>query len=317
MESACRICGHLRDNKVHLVREMGFGTRDAFQYVECGSCGCLQIDAVPADVAKYYPPNYYSFQEHGLVKTWLRRQWSRYSFEGTGIIGKALAGFFVPNHAMEAVRRCATPKQARILDVGCGSGRLLLDLAYLGFKNLEGADPFIDRDISYPNGVRVFKRTLAEMPPGYDMVMLNHSFEHMDRPADVMRDLYMLVKPGGSLIIRIPIVSSFAWRTYGVNWINLDAPRHFYLHSFKSMDLLTQSVGFLTGGVIHEGNDEQFWGSEQYARDIPYNDPRSFGSSLFNRLRGWRTIREWKRRAAELNRLEEADLVCFQLIRPA
>ena len=40
---------------------MMFGTRERFAYFECSACGCLQIETVPADMARHYPDNYYSF----------------------------------------------------------------------------------------------------------------------------------------------------------------------------------------------------------------------------------------------------------------
>lgn len=311
----CKICGNADTNRVHMVREMAFGLRDEFPYLECSKCGCLQLMKIPANMNRYYPSTYYSFQRHGWVKTMVRHQWSAHAYGKPNPLGWALSMFFVPNGAMQAVRRTGIAKDARVLDVGCGSGRLLLDLAHLGFRNLTGVDPFIGNDIAYENGVKVYKRSLNEMEAGFDLVMLHHSYEHMDAPREVMQSLSRLLKPGGKAIIRIPVASSFAWRTYGVNWVNLDAPRHFYLHTFKSIEFLTHETGLKIEKIIHEGNDEQFWASEQFARDIPSNDPRSIGASTFKRLAAWGTIRSCKIRAAELNQKGEGDLVCFHLLR--
>jgi len=222
---------------------MAFGLRDKFEYLECGSCGCVQLLEIPRDMAKYYPPNYYSFQKHGALKTFIRHQWSAHAYGNSNLIGKLVAGLFFANRAMESVRRSGVSKEARILDVGCGSGRFLLDLAYLGFANLTGADPFNERDLVYENGVRVLKRQLSEIEGTFDLIMLHYSYEHMDKPEAVLREIHRLLGPGGQAILRIPVASSYAWRRYGVNWVNFDPPRHFYLHTFKSIDLLTRRVG--------------------------------------------------------------------------
>ena len=128
-----------------------------------------------------------------------------------------------------------------------------------------------------------------------------------------MRALARLLAPGGQAVVRIPVASSYAWRRYGVNWINLDAPRHFFLHTFKSIELLARDASLVMGDVIHEGNGEQIWGSEQFEKDIPSNDPRSIGSSQFKRLLAWNRIRDCGAKARELNEKGEADLVCFHL----
>jgi hypothetical protein len=58
----CRICGNFDDNKIYTAREMMFGFRDEFDYIECSKCGCVQIVEIPKNINKYYPPNYYSYQ---------------------------------------------------------------------------------------------------------------------------------------------------------------------------------------------------------------------------------------------------------------
>jgi 2-polyprenyl-3-methyl-5-hydroxy-6-metoxy-1,4-benzoquinol methylase len=75
--------------------------------------------------------------------------------------------------------------------------------------------------------------------------MLHHSFEHMDNPCGVLKQIDKLLNPDGELLIRIPVSDSFAWRKYGVDWFQLDAPRHFFLHTTKSIALLAKNSGFV------------------------------------------------------------------------
>ena len=56
----CIACGEAANYKEYIFKEMMFGTRDSFTYLECSNCGCLQIKQVPDDLSKYYPDNYYS-----------------------------------------------------------------------------------------------------------------------------------------------------------------------------------------------------------------------------------------------------------------
>ena len=317
MTNACRICGNTEANQLHVAREMAFGLRDKFSYLECGACGCVQLLDIPADLHKFYPPDYYSFQKHGKLKTFLRHQWSAYAYGRPNPVGWLVSNLFFPNWAMRAVRRSAVLKTASILDVGCGSGRLLLDLAYLGFKNLTGVDPFIPRDIAYDCGVRVFKKELRDLPGSFELVMLHFSYEHMDNSVDVMQQIQRLMRPGGQAIVRIPVASSYAWKRYGVNWVNLDPPRHLFIHTSKSMELTAKRAGLEISGVVHEGSDEQFWASEQFEQDIPSNDPRSLYSSPMKRLLAWKRIRACKLKAEELNKQSQADLVSFSLRKPA
>ena len=56
----CRICDEALGSRIYTVREMHFGIRDEFEYRQCPTCQCLQINAIPEDLGKYYPPDYYS-----------------------------------------------------------------------------------------------------------------------------------------------------------------------------------------------------------------------------------------------------------------
>ena len=58
-KAVCRICGAEELDSFEL-REMMFGLRDRFRYLQCQSCGCMQIEKYLADIAKYYPDNYFS-----------------------------------------------------------------------------------------------------------------------------------------------------------------------------------------------------------------------------------------------------------------
>jgi SAM-dependent methyltransferase len=292
---------------------MMFGFRDKFTYLECAKCGCVQLQDIPADLGKYYPENYYSFQTHGFLKTLLRRQWASYALGGINPIGWLVTRKFAPYDSALPIREAKVPKSARILDVGCGSGLLIQDLWYHGFKHVSGADPFLQHDLAYPNGPTVFKKELSDFKDQFDVIMLHHSFEHMDHPAQVMRDLARLLAPDGLVIIRIPFASSFAWKHYGINWMHMDPPRHLYLHTHASIDLLSAQAGLKVESVRYEGNESQFWGSEQYLKDMPLRDARSYATNRRKSMFSSEQIKEFKARAAENNRRQEGDMVCIYL----
>jgi SAM-dependent methyltransferase len=312
LTKTCRICQNRENHRTFTAREMMFGLRDEFTYFECPKCGCVQIAEVPSQLENYYPPNYYSFQKAGWLKSVLKRCWASYSYHDRGLIGRSMALVMGKNQAIESVKRAGVPKGAALLDVGCGSGDLLLLLHSLGFTNLAGADPFLAKDIVYENGVKVWRRELSEFSEKFDVIMLHHSFEHMTNPTEVIRQSARLLNPGGVLIIRVPVAGSYAWRTYGVNWVQLDPPRHVFLPSVASMKILAELTGLRLGEVVHESNEFQFWGSEQYQRDIPLLDSRSL-APLWKQALAHFKMKQYRARAFELNRKGEGDSACFYL----
>ena len=89
----CRICDNAAGNTRHTAREMMFGTREPFEYVECTRCGCVQIAAVPPDLGRHYPPDYYSLAgldapaAGGLLHA-VRRRRDRFAVTGRGLAGR-------------------------------------------------------------------------------------------------------------------------------------------------------------------------------------------------------------------------------------
>jgi SAM-dependent methyltransferase len=200
-----------------------------------------------------------------------------------------------------------------VLDVGSGSGHVLLEMSYAGFSDLTGVDPYIDGDRQLRPGLRILKRSLKDLRGTYDLIMMNHSFEHMEEPEGELREVARLLRPSASVLIRTPIAGKAAWREYGPDWVQLDPPRHVFVHSEKSIELIADRVGLVIREVRYDSTAFQFWASEQYRRGVPLQDPRSY---LVNPKRSLFTpeqIASYEARAAELNTRCQGDQACFYL----
>jgi hypothetical protein len=51
----CHVCGNSDRNKIHTAREMMFGSREQFVYLECAECGTVQLRDQPTDIHRHYP----------------------------------------------------------------------------------------------------------------------------------------------------------------------------------------------------------------------------------------------------------------------
>jgi len=298
-----------------MVREMMFGSKDEFEYFECTQCGCLQIKEYINDLAKYYPENYYSYKlrkdpKKNPVRTFLRRQRAKYCLFGKNELWPLRSNKY---SSFNWFKKSKVKFEFAILDIGCGVGKLLIRMQKNGFSNLTGVDPFIKESIFYKNGVKVFKKNLFELEGRFDFIMAHHSLEHMPQPLNVFKKLYNLLKPHRYALIRIPLASSFAWRHYGINWVQLDAPRHFYLHTVKSIQLLSKQVGFKIEDIEYDSTKFQFLGSELYLREIPLKygsrNLENHRSSVFSKEQ----IEAFKEKAIELNKKNDGDQACFYL----
>jgi SAM-dependent methyltransferase len=265
----CRICNE-RLMPGLTFREMMFGLREEFAYGQCANCESIQILEVPADIEKYYPPYYYSFNE---TVPQLKKVSVFKRIIGNYRIGKKYKKG--KNHELEYLRPLNTMPDAKILDIGCGKGVLICKLYNFGFEHVEGVDKYIPTEWNYNNVVQVHKKDLSELPTAsYDVLMMHHVLEHMDEQVKELNECYRLLKKGGTLLIRIPVLGD-AWERYKNNWVQLDAPRHFVLHSLKSIDILAQKTGFKISKTVFDSHAFQFWGSELYKKDIPLTIPET------------------------------------------
>lgn len=312
MTVACRICGNTNNNTLHVPREMMFGYRDEFEYIECFKCGCLQISEIPINLEKYYPDRYYSLSIHSQsilskASSFLKQKRFVFCLIKRGIMGNITTKMYGVPDIINVLNKAKPSLDSKILDVGCGAGHLLLGLRECGFLYLTGIDPFISDDICYKNGVRIYKKKICELTGQYDFIILNHSFEHMPDPVSIFQSLSLRLATNGLIIIRIPLVSSFAWRYYKTNWVQLDAPRHLFLHSTNSIEILAEIAGLRVESIEFDSNAFQFWGSEQYQRDIPLYHEKSFLKSRRRSIFTRSKIVEFEIRSAELNADKNGD----------
>ena len=309
----CKICSSTQESEAFKAKEMMFGFRDEFEYLQCKNCNALQLLDIPSDMSKYYPDHYYSFKK-GEEKKYkgvagLFRKWSVRAAVSKNP-GSAIIRALLPRKGHRVFKGISINRGTRILDVGSGNGfKFLYPLAEIGFKNVQGCDPYIDESIDYENGLKVQKSELSEMSGKWDIITFHHSFEHISNPKETISLVSGLLEKGGTCIIRIPTVSSYAWEHYGVNWVQLDAPRHFFLHSVESMKLLAEQNDLKLDRIEYDSWHLQFTGSEKYIRDIPLRQKEK--SSLSSK---WKK-RSYKKRAKALNKESRGDQAAFYLVK--
>ena len=309
----CRVCAAVGPHRQFLLTESMFETWESFRYFECSSCGCIQIVDIPADLARYYPPDYYSLAQpgHSGLHKLLKSSVLSYVGGERSILGALLYALRLRPVDVPWMEAAAVKTGSRILDVGCGSGWRLVDLSAAGFSSLLGIDLFLEEELVFESGLTIRKAELEQIDGTFDLIMLHHSLEHMPDPGAAIAAASRRLAPGGRVLVRVPVTGKWAWRHYGTDWVQLDPPRHLYTFSEKGLGILAANAGLAIDEVLYDSELFQFKGSE---RILQLRSQRGNGSQPAARATGMSEA-QMKQRARELNRARDGDQACFFLVR--
>lgn len=267
---ACRICfGSI--GEIHIAKESLLGLDETFRYFECAGCGCLQLDQGVDDLGRFYGGAYGTAASSAL-KQQLRTAMYRASYSPSELIAKAMCAFSAGcNYGL--MRTLRTMRQdVAILDIGCGKGRLLHSLRKLGFTGrLVGVDPFLSADELCDDGVELRKSTLTEFEGegAFNVISMMHSLEHIANQEDTLESLRRMLSSSGVCVISIPIANSRQWRMHATQWVQMDPPRHLFLHTAKSLAILAGRHQLSLERTINESSAFQFWGTALVKKGVP------------------------------------------------
>lgn len=297
----CRICGHNNlDAQVHHVNDKMFGGNEYFEYFECEACETLQISTVPADMAAYYPDNYYSLKSNTTLQQRLlfRMRDLIFYYKFPKFLVEKLK-IKMSNLSLEAFLKISPTKKARILDVGCGEGKFLNSIYNLGFKNIVGIEPFALKEQEKP--FPILKKTLEDLESRFDIITFNHVFEHVEDVNLTLKVCHALLNENGTIIIRVPVKDSYAYELYQENWVQWDAPRHFQLLTKKAIKILTHQNNFELADYYCDSYKLQFTGSEKYKRKLTYQT----SNDVFTKSE----LKKFTDKAIELNSQQQGDQI--------
>lgn len=143
----------------------------------------------------------YSFPYHHLV-----------SFEPYKNSKSLYWGLEYYGYMMAVIGELINLQPNRLLDVGCGEGKLLIELRkFLPSSEMVGIDSS-DRAIAYAKAFGFdqgidFKRTdLKDLDGSYDAIILTEVLEHIPEGeiADLAKNLYRLLNDDGRILITVP-----------------------------------------------------------------------------------------------------------------
>jgi SAM-dependent methyltransferase len=220
-ERACPICGSA-DRRVVFHQE--FATVDqatpvtGYDVAVCRRCGGSYADGIPDQSAfdRYY------------------REMSKYEYAQRDGAESEHDSRRLALIAGIVTRHLESPA-ARILDVGCASGRLLANIREEGYPDVTGLDPSPACAAAAARlyGIAVRTMTLGEIATSaelFDVVIMVGVLEHLRDLDGAFDHLRTILPPGGLLYVEVPDVTAFAdwpnapYQDFSTEHINFFSP---------------------------------------------------------------------------------------------
>ena len=265
----CAVCGGMDKRLLYQQRFASFsgGLLEGYDVVACTRCGFCFADHLPDQYAfdRYYGEmSKYEYNDQGGHE-------SPYDLARFQEIAVFLRPYF-------------RSREARILEVGCSTGRLLGLIKEAGCPNVLGVDPShaCARAATALYGVPAITGTLNQMevtPSSQDFLILSGVLEHVRDLDAALRRLAQVLAEEGRLHIAVPDASRYAegddapFQEFSVEHINFFGP--------DSLTNLVNGYGF------------RHLGCEQRMMTVNYRTTTPVILAVFERLSGDQPAATW------------------------
>jgi 2-polyprenyl-3-methyl-5-hydroxy-6-metoxy-1,4-benzoquinol methylase len=218
VETLCNVCGGAE--RKHLFQKQGFA------FHRCSGCSHIYVSPrVTSDVGAAIARERDSVDEHSALME----------------VQKFYAG------AVCSLLRARAPG-ARLLDVGFGRGYLLELARSFGFDSygVETSLAQLGR-LDERMGARLHEggTTDGALPWGsFDVVIMSHVIEHLERPLEVLSHVYAALNPEGIFYVAVPDMRSAQFQVFGKHWDAITPLSHLQYFNQASLQRALEEAGF-------------------------------------------------------------------------
>ena len=207
------------------------GRESCFSLRECRNCGLVYVNPQPVaeDIPKFY---------EGM-----------YDVADSSEAARARSAGHIETHVSRTLAQ-RKPEGGRLLEIGCGYGRLLEVLRdqpweLHAFDVNENAVKHAQRNIPDAS-IETNTVEQASYPDGsFDCIVMIAVLEHLKNPHAILRRVRQWLAPGGIVLLQTPYVAPYIRMKRWIPFlpVNFEAPRHLFDFSPSVLRLLCESVG--------------------------------------------------------------------------
>jgi len=134
-------------------------------------------------------------------------------------------------------------KGEKLLEIGFGEGHFCRNAQKLGYKvtGIELKEPS-----QKPSFNAIYQDLLdAELVSNYfDVVVMIHSLEHLEKPLETLKEIHRILKPKGILWIDVPNIEGMGFKLFKEQWYAYQPEVHLTHFTEKSLVKAINMAGF-------------------------------------------------------------------------
>jgi len=208
-------------------------TKDSYPVYRCVSCACEFLEPQPDDraLAEIYNAHYFLGEHHEA------------SDQRVAALKRATSALY-----LDRLTPALAGNGTRLLEIGCGSGDLLLQAQSRSFEvygieySTAAAATANQRLGAEP--VRTGTIENASLPAGhFDVVVACDVIEHTRNPKSFLERAHALLRPGGVVFLVTPSLDSWSRKVLGKRWMEYKVEHLFYFGQ-RSLNRLLTDAGF-------------------------------------------------------------------------
>lgn len=238
IKKKCFICGSDMNNFL-IGKDFALRTSEKkYTIIKCNNCKLEQIYPMPKrdEQASFYPKNYYSYEnkKNEQKKTInLMSIWTKF-FDSI---------FRLFEKKWYNINDYKNENWKYFLDIWCGEGINLDIMKKRWWKSFWFEIGKVGRkgDIFYGNSIKDTDWGTLK----FDIIYINHVFEHIDTPEETLETVKSLLKKDGKVIIVVPSSNWLSSSILAEYAPERDIPRHLFTYNKKNASLLFKKEWFI------------------------------------------------------------------------
>lgn len=149
-------------------------------------------------------------------------------------------------------------KPGKVLEVGCSTGIFLNLLKDKGWEVTGIEISTKASDIAKKKGIRIINQKFEkiEVSEKFDLIIFNHTLEHLENPIETLKKAKKLLLPKGYLYIDLPNFGGVSAKLLKIRWPLLLPEEHLWHFSEASLKLLLENLDFK---IVYVNKSSGIW----------------------------------------------------------